>query len=118
TREKTDNRNWRPNIILFRGGKQERLHLVELGLAMTGKLGTLTDFELIVEGNSKTESNINQNKDKQKVQYFSRHLVCDSVENGIKSVTNIYGFSGFEPNTIMMGWSRDIKNAKPLANIL
>src|SRR5690606_34654349 len=112
------NRNWRPNIILFRGRKQERLHLVELGLAMTGKLGTLTDFELIVDGNSKTESQNNQNKAKNKVQYFSRHLVCDSVENGIKSVTNIYGFSGFEPNTVMMSWSRDIKNAKPLANIL
>lgn len=118
TREKTDNRNWRPNIILFRGGKQERLHLVELGLAMTGKLGTLTDFELIVDGNSKENLPNNDNNDKNKVQYFSRHFVCDSVESGIKSVTNIYGFSGFEPNTVMMGWSRDIKNAKPLANIL
>ena len=118
TKEKTDNRNWRPNIILFRGGKQERLHLVELGLAMTGKLGALTDFELVLDGSSKNESFEGQKKTKNQVQYFSRRLVCDSVENGIKSVTNIYGFSGFEPNTVMMGWSHEPKNAGLLANIL
>ncbi len=118
TKQKTDNRNWRPNIILFRGGKQERLHLVEFGLAMSGKLGALTDFELIADGSSKTEALETQKNAKNQVQYFSRRLVCDSVENGIKSVTNIYGFSGFEPNTVMMGWSRDTKNANFLANIL
>lgn len=118
TNEKTDNRNWRPNIILFRGGKQERLHLVELGLAMSGKLGALTDFELIVDGSPKVTPVESQKKVKNDVHYFSRQLVCDSLENGVKSVTKIYGFSGFEPNTVMMGWSHDSKNAGFLANIL
>jgi amino acid transporter len=118
TNEKTDNRNWRPNIILFRGGKQERLHLVEMGLAMSGKLGSLTDFELIIDGSPKSESIINQNKTKKEEHYFSRQIVSDSLENGIKSVTKIYGFSGFEPNTVMLGWSHDKKNASLLANIL
>jgi len=116
--EKTENRNWRPNIILFRGKKQERMHLVELGLAMSGKLGALTDYELIFDGSSKSEPVGNQKKTKEDVQYFSRYLTCDSVENGIKSVTSIYGFSGFEPNTVMMGWSRDTKNTGLLATIL
>ena len=116
TGEKTDTRNWRPNIILFRGRKQERPHLVELGLAMSGKLGALTDFELILD--RKTEPAI-LNKGRKKVnQYFSRQHVCNTIENGIKSVTSIYGFSGFEPNTVMMGWSHDTKNAGLLANIL
>ncbi len=118
TNEKTDNRNWRPNIILFRGGKQERLHLVEMGLAMSGKLGSLTDFELIIDGSPKSVQSINHNKTKKKDHFFSRRIVSDSLENGIKSVTNIYGFSGFEPNTVMMGWSHDPKNADYLANIL
>ncbi len=116
--KKTDNRNWRPNIILFRGGKQERLHLVELGLAMSGKLGSLTDFELIIDGSPKSSPPINRDKTKKVEHFFSRQIVSDSLENGIKSVTKIYGFSGFEPNTVMMGWSHDPKNAGYLANIL
>ncbi|HSH19555.1 MAG TPA: amino acid permease, partial [Draconibacterium sp.] len=116
--EKTDTRNWRPNIILFRGRKQERLHLVELGLAMSGKLGALTDFELIFEADQKYKPIDNQKKIKNDVQYFSRHIICDSIEDGIKSVTSIYGFSGFEPNTVMMGWSRDTNNTGLLTTIL
>jgi len=120
TNEKTDNRNWRPNIILFRGGKQDRLHLVELGLAMSGKLGALTDFELIVNGGSFGHSVPlqNQNKLKKGDDFFSRQFSCNSLESGIKSVTSVYGFSGFEPNTVMMGWSRDTENTKFLVNVL
>ncbi|GAB1451126.1 hypothetical protein MASR2M47_11820 [Draconibacterium sp.] len=118
TNEKTDYRNWRPNIILFRGGKRERLHLVELGLAMSGKLGTLTDFELIIDGSPKPDPALNKSKTKKEDHFFSRQIVSDSLENGIKSVTKIYGFSGFEPNTVMMGWSHNPKNAGFVANII
>jgi len=118
--EKTENRNWRPNIVLFSGGKQARPHLVELGLAFTGKLGALTDFELIIDSNPYShkglkQSNLKNNSDNH---FFKRQFVCDTIENGIKTVTNVYGFSGFEPNTVMMGWSRDTKNADLLANTL
>lgn len=118
--EKTENRNWRPNIILFRGGKQDRLHLVEMGLAMSGKLGALTDFELVISSNAEIHSApIPEPKGKKwKNHFFSRSLICNSLESGIKSVTSVYGFNGFEPNTVMMGWSRDPKNAGILANVI
>ncbi|WP_346855376.1 amino acid permease [uncultured Draconibacterium sp.] len=118
--EKTNTRNWRPNIVLFSGGEQARPHLVELGISMSGKLGALTDFELVLNSNEYI-----QPKPIPKVQlkgtganFFKRQFVCDTIENGIKNVTNVYGFSGFEPNTIMMGWSRDTNSAGVLANIL
>ena len=118
--EKTENRNWRPNIVLFSGGKQARPHLIELGLALSGKLGALTDFELIIDPNPYAHTGIQQpdpgkNADNH---FFKRKFVCDTIENGIKTVTNVYGFSGFEPNTIMMGWSRDTQSAGLLANTL
>jgi len=113
--DKTETRNWRPNIILFRGKQQERPHLVELGLAMSGKLGALTDFELIID--DKPEKTNIKNGEKKDLQYFRRQHVCNSIEDGIKSVTSIYGFSGFEPNTVLMGWSHDTKNVSLLASI-
>lgn len=118
--EKTENRNWRPNIVLFSGGKQARPHLTELGLALTGKLGALTDFELIIDSNPYDHAGIKPPEPgkSEDSHFFKRQFVCDSIENGIKTVTNVYGFSGFEPNTVMMGWSRDTKNAGLLANTL
>jgi len=118
--EKTNTRNWRPNIILFSGGQQARPHLVELGLTMSGKLGALTDFELVPNTNQYYQPKpFPKNRvESDKENFFKRQFVCDTIENGIKNVTNVYGFSGFEPNTIMMGWSRDTNSAGFLANIL
>ena len=118
--EKTETRNWRPNIILFSGGKQARPHLVELGLAMSGKLGALTDFELIENSNQylQNSSLASFNGKNEENGFFKRKFVCNNVEEGIKNVTNVYGFSGFEPNTIMMGWSRDTNSSNFLVNVL
>jgi len=118
--EKTNKRNWRPNIILFSGGEQVRPHLVELGLAMSGKLGALTDFELVLNDKvvkQKIESNTKPISNKEQ-DFFRRKFECNTLESGIKMVTSIYGFSGFEPNTIMMGWSRNPKNAAFLADVV
>lgn len=118
--QKTEQRNWRPNIVLFSGGEYARPHLVELGLALSGKLGALTDFELLIQAHSNTSVKTINNPAKadDDINYFKRSFICESVEAGIKAVTSIYGFSGFEPNTIMLGWSRSHKNSDFLAHIL
>ncbi len=116
---KADKRNWSPNIILFSGGEKARPHLVEMGLALTGKLGALTDFNLSVGEGSAIAEKPGESIEKNKVGgYFTRQLECDSIEEGIKSVTNVYGFSGFEPNTVLMGWSKSNKNSGFLSEML
>jgi amino acid transporter len=47
-------RNWRPNVILFSGGEQNRPHLIEMGKALVGKLGIFTNFELVEDPKSDT----------------------------------------------------------------
>ena len=116
--EKTDKRNWRPNIILFSGGEESRPHLVELGLALSGKLGALTDFELLLQPSQSENKKTIEIANTKEVNFFKRKFTCDTIESGIELVTSVYGFSGFEPNTIMMGWSRNIKNGNFLANVL
>lgn len=121
SKEKVSRRNWRPNILLFRGGEQERMHLVDLGLAMSGKLGSLTDFELIIQPNSKNKAipQISSKKTPAKdLRFFKRKFETESLQDGLKTVTSVYGFSGFEPNTVMMGWSRNVQNADVLVNAL
>ena len=118
--QKEIKRNWRPNIILFSGGEKARPHLVEMGLSLTGKLGALTDFELI-EGKHDVITKLNEetvNNIKKTPNFFKRQYISDNIENGIKTVTSVYGFNGFEPNTILMGWSKNTKNIDFLVNVL
>jgi amino acid transporter len=116
---KRDNsRNWRPNIVLFSGGEKVRPHLVELGLDLSGKLGALTDFNLRVDANAVRPLPREYEKKGQKARYFLRDLPCHSVEEGISTVTSVYGFSGFEPNTVLMGWSKQVGNKDFLVRVL
>jgi amino acid transporter len=119
TAQKVNTRNWRPNIVLFSGGAQTRPHLVEMGLSLSGKLGALTDFNLVYETNLSEHTQSLQTTGKEKkANHFTRSFVCESLERGIESVTSVYGFSGFEPNTVLMGWSRNPDNADFLAGVL
>ncbi len=117
--QKSNKRNWQPNIILFSGGEQARPHLVEMGLALTGKLGALTDFNLITDAGSHsiTESPAHITS-QHKSSFFKRQFKCTTIESGIQTITSVYGFSGFEPNTILMGWSKSAKNIDFLSRAL
>ena len=53
-----------------------------------------------------------------KTNHFTRAFPCSSVEEGMKQVTNVYGFSGFEPNTVLVGWSKEIKSGELIRKIL
>lgn len=117
--KKDNTRNWRPNIVLFSGGENVRPHLVEMGLTISGKLGALTDFNLVKSDiNIPKKAKIDEPIKDKKINYFLRQLACDSVEEGIKSVTSVYGFSGFEPNTVLLGWSKQIENENFLVHVL
>lgn len=120
SRDKVERRNWRPNIVLFSGGKQVRPHLLDLGLSLTGKLGALTDFELIIPGyKPRLQKNGQQVvHSSEKPAYFERKFKSDNLFEGIRDVTSIYGFSGFEPNMIMMGMSQDKSNVSLLPKII
>lgn len=107
-------RNWRPNIILFSGGAKNRPHLIEIAKTLVGKLGIFTNFELVENKDEKTlfskgqqvieEEAISRNG------VFTRRHVSRDVYEGMESIAKIYGFSGFEPNTILMGWPVNSKN--------
>ncbi|NJM15777.1 MAG: hypothetical protein HC896_10795, partial [Bacteroidales bacterium] len=116
---KDNTRNWRPNIILFSGGEKARPHLVEMGLSLTGKLGALTDFNLVGAENAMPPNQNNTlEKGNKNRAYFLRQFACNNIESGIKTVTSVYGFSGFEPNTVLMGWAKQTDNLIFLANVL
>ena len=109
-----DKRSWRPNIILFSGSTERRPHLLEYGKRLVGKLGLLSNFDLVedqstdvvfVRREQPTEDGTEENKG-----VFTRRYSCKDVYSGIERIAETYGFSGLEPNTILIGWARYSKD--------
>lgn len=115
-------RNWRPNLILFSGGADARPHLVELGKWLVFKRGVLSDFELIESaGKEKALAKGAQDisgDDEDAEGLFTRRLVVDNIYTGMENVCSIYGFSGIEPNTVLMGWGRYTKQPAEFVTLL
>ena len=98
-------RNWRPNIILFRGTEEQRQHLHEMGEAIAGKLGILSSFELVVRPEEDHRRLEALRTDDEAHIHALRHY-CHDLYDGMEEVIRLYGFSGVRPNTVLMGWSK------------
>jgi len=112
--EKMDNadeveRNWQPNIILFSGGTNKRPHLLSLGKCLVGKHGILSNFDLIENKSAKVlfpKKNQSLPGEISAGGVFTRRQTVQDIYEGIDMISRTYGFSGLEPNTVMLGWAR------------
>lgn len=119
SQSKSDTRNWRPNIILFSGGSQARPYIVEMGKWLTGKLGILSNFHLIEDKSTDSLFKISEEKNPNAAEgVFTRNFVSRNVYEGIDVITRVYGFSGVEPNTILMGWARNTDDPDQFAKLI
>ena len=118
-------RNWRPNIILFSGGSYARPHLLEMAKALAGKMGLISNFDLI-ENNSakllftKAEQSVNPDAEEKEDEesFFTRRQECRDIYEGMEVIASIYGFSSIEPNTILMGWARNTREPLKLSHLI
>jgi len=111
-----ENSNWNPNIILFSGESDHQSYLLELGKTVSGRTGVVTNFKLILDRNDnkplrKTEQ-IVRNEIFSELGIFARQLKVNNIYEGITTIASTFGFSGVEPNTIMMGWPKGLENSK------
>ncbi len=117
-RDKLHKRNWRPNIIMFSGNADTRRYMQEIGKAISGKFGILSAFELVKTDDKlldKTESILSQEKESG---YFRHKMYCRDVYEGMEQISRVFGFSGVEPNSILMGWSQNESNRANFTQLL
>ena len=49
---------------------------------------------------------------------FTKNFVCRNIYEGIDAITRVYGFSGVEPNTVLMGWARNTTDPAQFAKLI
>ena len=107
-------RNWQPNILLFSGGTTKRPHLIEFGKSISSRGGMVSNFDLIEDNTSKAlfpkSNQIVKDEQIKDDSIFHRKLYCQNIFKAIETIANTYGFSGIDPNTILMGWARNTKD--------
>lgn len=120
-KKETHQRNWEPNILLFSGGTNERPHLLELSKAIAGRNGMISNFDLIE--NKSAQTLFPKNKQAVKVEgdddgsIFFRRQECRHIYEGIESIAQTYGFSGVEPNTVLLGWGHHTTQASQFTHM-
>ena len=107
-------RNWQPNILLFSGGTANRPHLIDFGKSIIGRAGMVSNFDLIETKSAKVLFPKSHQNTKDDLiiddSIFHRKLYCQNVFKGIESIATTYGFSGIDPNTVLMGWAKNTKD--------
>ncbi len=119
--EENENSSWNPNIILFSGQSDHQKYLLGLSKAVSGRTGIVTNFKLVVDKNNtkpfkRTEQIIRDERFKE-LGIFARQIKVDNIYNGITSIATSFGFSGVEPNTVMMGWPKGLENSTEYADM-
>ncbi|MAE07431.1 MAG: Na-K-Cl cotransporter [Bacteroidetes bacterium] len=116
-------RNWRANILLFSGGNSYRPHLIEFAKYLVGQHGMISNFDLILNTTSKVlfpkhKQAIPEDEKGSDEGVFSRRQECSNIYAGMKSIAATYGFSGVEPNTVLLGWARQTDDPVGFAQML
>ena len=108
--------HWNPNIILFSGESEHRTYLVELGKTLAGRAGIVTNFKLLLDKTNNSplpkSDQIVKEEYFEKIGVFARQIKVNNIYKGIEDIASIFGFSGVDPNTIMMGWPKGLENSE------
>lgn len=113
-KKSTHKRNWEPNILLFSGDSSHRQELISFSKAIAGQNGMISNFDLVKNETAnvlfpkhqQTNVQVDENDDA----IFYRKQECQNIYRGIENIANTYGFSGIDPNTVLMGWGRNTKD--------
>ncbi|CAG5083487.1 hypothetical protein [Parvicella tangerina] len=120
-KKSTHKRNWEPNILMFSGDSAHRSELIAFSKGIAGQNGMISNFDLVKNETAsvlfpkhqQTNVKVDENDDA----IFYRKQECQNIYRGIENIANTYGFSGIDPNTVLMGWGRNTKDPLEFARM-
>ncbi|MBX2799430.1 MAG: hypothetical protein KTR31_17275 [Myxococcales bacterium] len=114
TTESLHQRNWRPNILLFTQPlAHSRQPLLEFGHSLIRHRGVATEFLLSEAGRAEVDEVDAEG-------FFHRHVKVRDPDryDTMSAVCRFHGFSGLEPNTVMVDWHDHAQRPAQFAKFL
>ncbi len=113
--KKQEERNWQPNIMLFSSNTEAKPYLIEFGKDLVGRLGMLSNFDLIENKRAevlfpKHKQSLQTDDSRKFKGIFTRKQECKDYYEGVEMISRTYGFSGIEPNTVLLNWEKQSKD--------
>jgi hypothetical protein len=117
--------NWQPHILVLGGSPKARRHLLDLGAWIGGDRGMVT-YTFLVKGDCKTmgerrnqlQGSLQESIIKEHPSIFAKVHVCAEIFPGALSVAQASGVAGFEPNTVLLGWTQEQTNVPAYTELL
>ena len=111
---KDHKRNWKPNTLLFSTDQNQRSKMIEFSKAISGQSGIITNFDLHENPDAKVlfpkSKEVVKDEELENHGIFGRKLEVQNIFKGIESIACTFGFSGIEPNTVLMDWPGQTKD--------
>ncbi|MFK7990242.1 MAG: hypothetical protein AB8I08_29750 [Sandaracinaceae bacterium] len=115
-RVERQHRNWRPNILMFRPDDGEpREALRRTARTLIAGSGMLTDVVLHRPG-QKAEDD--KEEDDAPVGHFSARVGTDDRYATIETIAQHHGYSGLEPNTVLLDWDASHEDNRRFATLI
>ena len=122
--DKSDDRTWKPNILVLSGVPSQRWHLVELADAISQGTSFVTIATMLPKSSWSAEraaslnETISQYLKKQNVQALVNIFPADDPLMGAQELIRTYGFGPIVPNTILIGETRKVENYVEFARLI
>ncbi len=119
-----DARSWRPNVLAFSGSPQSRWNLVELAAALArgGSMLTLASVLSTDKWNGKRVASLRKSildfLAKRDLQAMVKIFPADDMISGAEALVKGYGFGPVQPNTIVIGESRNEERFADFAGLV
>lgn len=105
-------KNWRPQVLLLTGNPKERIDLIKIGKLIEASRGNLSLLRILryYEGNPlrakvMAERELFEYIKMEGIDILGDVVVADDYLEGLKVLVQAYGYHGFRPNTLLVGWS-------------
>ncbi|MFK8139232.1 MAG: Na-K-Cl cotransporter [Bdellovibrionales bacterium] len=112
---KKDERNWRPNFLIFSGSPRARLYLIDLAYAISKKRGFMTVASVVAEPGQDQKRVYDLERaskeflKKKRIQSLAKFTQASSFHEGAKALIKNYGVGRLVPNTVVLGDSQSMK---------
>jgi hypothetical protein len=118
-------KNWRPSILALSGGAYNRTHLTAYATWLTRKSGVVSLAQIIrgnlddlLERQREAEALLRKFIFEQRFAAFPVVVVDENIHRAVQGLLQSHGLGQLRPNTLLLGWSRDLTKTESFIGLL